>query len=162
MQTNRHQPFSNERRGDSDPGPGENVNKIVLPEIDCGESPRIPVKFQRSEQSRTRSSRVPIFGSFAPDLSTSVRIQKVQLHVQDLLVYLPSICPREMSHTVILRNIDHSRTDQYPTGTKKPLESLVVSSKRSVKQSTLRALVSVELYQFQNRQSLFCLFSGLR
>src|SRR2546427_3734754 len=161
MQTNRHQPFSNERRGDSDPGPGENVNKIVLPEIDCGESPRIPVKFQRSEQSRTRSSRVPIFGLFAPDLSTSIRIQKVQLHIQDLLVYLPSICPREMSHTVIQRNIDHSRTDQYSTGTKKSFERLVVSSKRSVKQRTFGTLVSVELDQFQNRQSLFCLFSGL-
>src|SRR5437870_9005584 len=104
----------------------------MLPEIDCGESPRIPVIFHRSEQSRTRSSRVPIFGLFAPDLSTSVRIQKVQLHIQDLLVYLPSICPREMSHTVILRNIDHSRTDQYSTGPKKPLETLVVSPTWSV------------------------------
>jgi len=73
-----------------------------------------------------------MFGLLAPDLSTSIGIQKVQLHIQDLLVDLPSICPREMSHTVILRNIDHSRTDQYSTGTKKPFERLVVSSKRSV------------------------------
>lgn len=48
---------------------------------------------------------------FTPDLSTSVWIQKIQLHVQDLLVYFPRIRSRKVSHAIVLGNTDHSCAD---------------------------------------------------
>ena len=98
---------------------------------------------------------------FLPNLSSSVRVQKVQLRIQDLLVDLPRLSTTIIRDPAFRRRRDQRRTRQDTRGSQQPVEGSIVSTERSVQQRAFRALVREDFYHFQNGKSLLRLFPSV-
>src|SRR5437667_1655482 len=99
--------------------------------------------------------------SFLPDLSSSVRVQKIQLCIQDLLVDPASFGPPIMSDPAVRRCSDYGCSCQDPRGSEQPVEGSIVSTEWSVEQCALRAFVREDLYHFQYGKSLLRFLLGV-
>ncbi len=112
--------------------------------------------FLEPERSCFKSAKL-----FLPDLAACIGVEKVQLHVQDLLVDSSRLGPAVICDPPIHRRRHESSSRQYPGGSKQPVEGPIVTAERSIEQRALWTLVGKDLYHLHDCQSLLCLLLGV-